>query len=572
WRNRVLLAADDLYKGGEPYPSRGERPHTDEAELLSETLVPTSLDVIKVFGCDYEFPPGSRGKPAMNRRIIEVLDEGSTIFYYVGHGSDDKLGDEGYFFTSDIANLTSGLKRPVFMAFSCDVGVYDHIVRRSMAEEFLAAQQGGAAAAVCASEVSYISSNERLTEAFFAAMFPARIVSATTTLGGALLAAKSIFSETDSWARNNSQRYTIFGDPAHHLPHPVNDLTFATDTGDTLWPGRRQEVALDPDAPGSLVGAGDDWDLRAEESAWLTSYVYYNSKAGWEQEDHRYGPWTKRGQPAARMHGVLDSADMRISFKAPTQSRTGQQGRIRLLVQSGGELRVASNVVPVVRSPLGAVDDVIGPQIELGFEDDRRHVTPGTVLAASLRDTSGIAVLGTAPGNSIKLEFDDSGFEVDVTESFVFEAGTQQRGRFEFPLPADLGEGSHTVELRAADGLGNGSVDSVSFVMTAAGTGGIHDMTLFPNPTPGPCRLIFELVDPMEVRWDIYTVAGRRIATVLPQNGRIQGPGPVILEWDGRDAELDELANGTYLYVLRGVGGGRDGRDLIRTGKLVIMR
>ena len=570
WRNRVMLAADDLYIPSNAYPSDDERDHTDEAELIAENFVPTSLDVIKTFGCDYAFPPGSRGKPAMNRDIVDELNRGTTIFYYVGHGSQDKLGDEGYFFTADIAGVTSGMKRPVFMAFSCDVGVYDSIVRRSMAEEFVAADQGGAAAAVCASEVSYKSSNEDLTDYFFAALFPGREVSAATTLGGSLLAAKGSFAS--SWGRNNSQRYTIFGDPAHRLPHPVNDLTFATDTGDTLRPGLRQEVGLDPTAPGGLVDAGDSWDLRAEDSAWETHYIYFDSKSDWEDNIVHDEPWIKRGQPAARLYGVLDAADMRIPFKTPTQSRTGQIGRIRLLVGSGSDLRVASNVVPVVRSPLGAVDDLIGPEITLGFEDDRYRVTPGTVLAASLRDTSSIAVLGTAPGNSISLEFDDSGYLVDVTESFVFEAGTHERGHFEFPLPADLELGSHTVHLVAADALGNVGVDSVSFEMVAAGTSGIHDVTLFPNPTPGPCRLIFELVNPMEVRWDIYTVAGRRVVTVVPGDGRIQGPGPVILEWDGRDAERDEMANGTYLYVLRGIGGGQDGRDLIRTGKLVIMR
>jgi flagellar hook assembly protein FlgD len=50
------------------------------------------------------------------------------------------------------------------------------------------------------------------------------------------------------------------------------------------------------------------------------------------------------------------------------------------------------------------------------------------------------------------------------------------------------------------------------------------------------------------------------------------GAGPQVLHWDGRDQEGDEMANGTYLYVLRGLGGGHDGSDLIRTGKLVIMR
>jgi flagellar hook assembly protein FlgD len=73
----------------------------------------------------------------------------------------------------------------------------------------------------------------------------------------------------------------------------------------------------------------------------------------------------------------------------------------------------------------------------------------------------------------------------------------------------------------------------------------------------------------MEVRWDIYTVAGRRVRTVQETFAQA---GPRILEWDGRDTEGDEIGNGTYLYVVRGLAAGGDGRDITRTGKLVIMR
>jgi hypothetical protein len=48
--------------------------------------------------------------------------------------------------------------------------------------------------------------------------------------------------------------------------------------------------------------------------------------------------------------------------------------------------------------------------------------------------------------------------------------------------------------------------------------------------------------------------------------------GPCILEWDGRDGQGDEIANGTYLFVLRGAGASADGREITKTGKLVIMR
>jgi flagellar hook assembly protein FlgD len=73
----------------------------------------------------------------------------------------------------------------------------------------------------------------------------------------------------------------------------------------------------------------------------------------------------------------------------------------------------------------------------------------------------------------------------------------------------------------------------------------------------------------MEIQWEIYSLSGRRIRTMQEQFAQA---GPRILAWDGRDNQGDEIANGTYLFVLRGLGGGGQGRDITKTGKLVIMR
>ncbi len=207
----------------------------------------------------------------------------------------------------------------------------------------------------------------------------------------------------------------------------------------------------------------------------------------------------------------------------------------------------------------------------LSFEDGRFTVTHGTVLTATLADTSGIAILGTTPGNSLLLEFDESGFMSDVTRTFTYDDNSYTQGELSFPLPGDLSLGPHLVSLHASDVLGNVGSDTLSFELAQAGVSGIDKVTLFPNPTAGPCRLIFELSDPMQVQWEIYTLSGRRIKTITEPFSQA---GP----WDGRDSAGDEIANGTYLYVLRRTWpeghrpAGDKGRDITKTGKLVVMR
>jgi len=136
-------------------------------------------------------------------------------------------------------------------------------------------------------------------------------------------------------------------------------------------------------------------------------------------------------------------------------------------------------------------------------------------------------------------------------------------------LPPDLDLGSHQVALFASDVLGNVGSDTLSFLLTASGITNIADVTLFPNPTPGPCRLVFELSDPMDITWDIYTLAGRRITTIRQQ---FATPGPKVLHWEGRDTWGDDIANGVYLYVLRGDWEGSAGRAVEQTGQVVIMK
>ncbi len=73
----------------------------------------------------------------------------------------------------------------------------------------------------------------------------------------------------------------------------------------------------------------------------------------------------------------------------------------------------------------------------------------------------------------------------------------------------------------------------------------------------------------MAVDWTLYTLAGHRIAGLREEYATA---GPQILHWDGRDDRGDELANGVYLYVLRGSWAGDPDHDIVVTGQMVMMK
>ncbi len=563
WRNRVVFAADDANRpetGSKP--SSGETYHTTQADYLTENEIPLSLDVTKIYGVAYSFPsPSSNSKPKMRQDINAAMNAGTTIFNYTGHGAEDNLADEQVFQSRDIPNLFNGMQRLVFIAFSCDVGVFDSPNRWSMAEQFLTSSNGGAIASISASQVSYSISNNRLSTSFYAQLFPGLRVDPDQSLGSALEQAKGMMiSDGDI---SNSQHFNLMGDPALSLPNPPDILTFAPGGADTLRAGTRQTIIMSP------IGSyppqpGDTYDVRVEDSEFDQAFTVYNYSGTPIQSTYR-----RKGTTIFRGTGVDQTMTLEVPFMNPVQFRYGDEARIRMIVSGAGISRVGVARVSSVRGGGAVSSDVTGPRIDLSFADNRYRVRTGSLLTADLTDSNGIAILGTSPGNSLLLEFDDSGFMTDVTPSFTFDPNSFTTGQLSFPLPGDLDLGKHRAALHASDALGNVGSDTLSFQLIPEGVRGLESVTLFPNPTPGPCRLLFDLSDPMTVQWEIYTLAGRRLRTIREDFGV---PGPSILSWDGRDQQGDEIANGTYLFVLRGLAHAEDEREITKTGKLVVMR
>ena len=59
----------------------------------------------------------------------------------------------------------------------------------------------------------------------------------------------------------------------------------------------------------------------------------------------------------------------------------------------------------------------------------------------------------------------------------------------------------------------------------------------------------------------IYTVTGRLIKTLGPET-TVRSPNQSRIDWDGRDEDGDELANGVYLYKISAEAQTEDGLGL----------
>jgi flagellar hook assembly protein FlgD len=129
--------------------------------------------------------------------------------------------------------------------------------------------------------------------------------------------------------------------------------------------------------------------------------------------------------------------------------------------------------------------------------------------------------------------------------------------------PPTLADGTHTIEVRAADRLGNGpATKQVSFDVTSDLS--LENVLSYPNPMATETDFTFVLSRPSEVTIRIFTISGRLIRILEERSGRA---GYNQVHWDGLDSQGRSIANGTYLYTVTA----DDGDDRVKKKEALIV-
>ncbi len=574
WRNKVLMVADDLIAGQQ----RGETYHINEAELLAEQLLPPALDVDKLYLTEFDAVPGANAKPSARQAMRERWSAGALVVHYIGHGSPQQMADEAVFRIEDVASLRNGEKRPLFLAFSCDVAIFDDPSSKSMTEQLVLATAGGAVAGIAATQVTFVGPNENLTEAFYPRLYPSTDLDRSVPIGRALYLAKAnVIGNTSAFNQHNNQRYHVLGDPAMQLQSPKSSLTLSGDLAQSIQSGRILPLVSAVDEGGGVrTELSGRYYLETRESLRNVQFEYFIDPNPEPGDAPFVLPYRLDGGSFFTGTGTYESGEARAEVLAPAFMRFGTEGRVRVLLESGTEMFVGLvEPIPVERVDI-TIDDDDGPSIELAFVNNARQVTAGSQLTARIVDPSGVNVLATVPANSIQLEFDDNGFATDVTPLFQLDEGRFDRGEMAYELPVDLSPGPHTIKLSASDMLSNLSSAEISFTVIAAGGIDIAGHSVYPNPFTNDTRILVEVTSPntpaavpVEVDVTVFTTSGHRVKRL---SGALDQGGVVILPWDGRDDDGDEIANGTYLYTVRATFQTQPPLTETSTGRIVRMR
>jgi hypothetical protein len=544
WRNQVILVADD-----EGPPDHSCEPwFTNQSEFIAFWHLPQYVDVQKVYLTDY--PSLAGPKPASRRDLLEKWNSGAVVIHYVGHGSSVQIADEIVFVDDDVPKLNNGLALPIFMALSCTVGDFANPSKKSLSEELLLKNNGGAIGTVTASALSGVFTNEYLSYGLFQYLLP-RKPGDFVALGEDVMRAKLealagrctvdtvpcgfVNQELNNW------KYNLLSDPSLRIKAPGREIMLTPDGPDTLVAGVRKKLhgrvmkngSVDTDFDGTVMVRVHEPDVI--KSSMRCGLVY-----------------RLRGGTIYR--GTTDVVDGQFSvdFRVPRYAKPGPRAFFTAYADAEGGIDAGASFdstyavsIPTLADSLALVPVDGPPRVQFGFKSGLKVVKPGESLQAVIRDQDGVNVLNTSAEGRHALLIDDSPVPFDVTQFFKFDhGGTDTSGVLTYPLP-ELPVGDHRAILRVADSFAQTTLDTLKFAVTDPMDYFAEVVMNYPNPFATTTQFLIRVSDPAVIRLDIFTVSGKRIRRLE----RTRDGGEEWILWDGRDELGEEIANGTYLYV-----------------------
>lgn len=539
WRNRVVLSADDFLKHG----SSTEIGHTTHAENCGRKIE-SNVELLKNYGITYPLDE-FQNRPRANEDLIKMLNDGVAIFYYIGHGGYDVLGDEEYFRASrDINRLTNGDKLNFFVAASCDIGLFDSNTIESMAERILYTKDRGSVAVFAsARKGGYGPCSDMIN-------FAVNGTSENISIGEAVLMSKSV------GASKAYEKYLLFGDPMLRtaLPPLQGSITIPEVLADSLKARQTAELQGVIDTLryqfDEIYNVVYDTDYSIEYP-----YDYRNPNTG--QWEIRYLPINEKGKAIFKGPVSTKGNTFDLGFIVPDDVFGGQDGHVLSYAESSTQERD----IAIRYNKRNDVDDhelIINgyaesendgpPQITMWLDYDTfkngDYVSSSPLIHIDIVDSNGVNITNY-PGHRILLTLDNED-EYNITEFFVYNLDSYIKGSIDYQLES-ISAGVHTLWLEVFDNLNEVAFEEVEFKVKKPSDVSVRTVLNYPNPMNDHTYFTFFIDNNATADIEIYTIAGRKIKTIR-DNQIVVGYNQVF--WDGRDDDGDIPSNGVYFYKL----------------------
>ena len=485
--------------------------------------------------------------------MVASVNEGRLIWYYIGHGNPDVLGDEEYFRGSQHLRLLDNIEHlPLFIAASCSVGEFDSSDFDCIAERILFLDNGGSVASLAAARTCSGTANTSIMKEFLTTC-----INNYENIGYSLMAAKVLNPYTST-----GKLYNLLGDPIISVV-PPRRTGHIYNIPDSLR--ARQTLAINADFEVddiiSNLGTVDVFDTKSD--------VHYSHTIGEQTYEVDY---SVNGNSFFKGDVEIDSNIYESTFIVPDDVHNGSNGRIITYVWDdlGGVDYVNYYAgIKLSKNPI-EVESLSPPDVNIWMESRKfqsgDYVSTNPEMIVEVSDENGVNILGSA-GHKILVIVDDSLEPIDVTSSFVYYSGSHTTGELRWRL-SDLEEGSHTLQLVVFDNLNNPTVAEVDFISRKTGDVAIEDLLPYPNPMKDDGFFTFVLTESADVTISIFTITGRKIRTIKQVSCEA---GYNQIYWDGKDGDGDNIANNTYFYKVKAKGI-ETGKGSEKVGKVIILK
>uniref|UniRef100_A0A7V2ZK85 Type IX secretion system sortase PorU n=1 Tax=Ignavibacterium album TaxID=591197 RepID=A0A7V2ZK85_9BACT len=573
WRNLITLVSDDGWTSSGDDTSLHTRPN----EELSKFYFPQSFDFNKIYLAAY--PPvitsGGRRKPEVNERIISSINEGTVYLNYIGHGNPEVWTHEIVFEKTVSIPRLRNERLFVLGTFTCDFGYFDIPNYQSGAEQLVLLKDYGAIAAFTATRLVFAGENEGLNKDFIDRMFRSGLdtMNLPITLGrGFYLTKLTNYSVND-------QKYILIGDPTIRLNIPVLNSSIDSVNGQILTNDIQIKALSKVKIDGRVVNTDNSTRTDFNGEAILTVFDSERDVPLPEISPNPNNPFTMTVQNSIIFRGRISiiNGEFSTEFYVPKDiSYENKNGKINLYFfnQENDGVGFTKKII-VGGTDSTVANDGKGPEINIFFDDENYQsaylVGSNPLLIVKLIDETGLNTTGTGIGHKLEGILNEQvNNPIDFTNYFTsdLDAGGKS-GKINYQF-SRLDGGDYSIQIKAWDIFNNFSTEKAYFSVVGDDDLVVRDIYNYPNPFGGKTTFTFQqnLSEPIDVKIRVYTIAGRLIKEI---EQRYINDRYVTIDWDGRDADGNELANGTYLYKL--VVKTSDGKfNKSYLGKLAVIR
>ncbi|MCP4631517.1 MAG: type IX secretion system sortase PorU [candidate division Zixibacteria bacterium] len=561
WKNVITVVADDQY-GANLYNDDNEWFHTNQAEALCNDHVPGSFRINKIYGIAYALEEG-RQKPVMEQAILNSFNGGSLIMDYIGHGNKNVWMHEHTFNKAeDLPRLTNRTKPTVMLAASCSIGFWDDPNDEGMAEELVRIANGGAIASIAATREVFAGPNTDLNNEIFDRL----LYSNDFTISEAIYISKMARS---SPTYENDRHYILFSDVGQKLAIP----TLLVDI-DSVMTGTSNDTLS---ALGLVTVKGSVKNRDGSNASDFNGIVYINAYDAVKKVS--YGAsgnstYDLPGNTVFKGPAELTNGEFTANFLMPKDINYGENSaKIIAYVIDDNRVVDGSGYKDglYLGRASGEVSDSTGPQISIYIDNQELNgsfmsVSPDFSLMAVITDSSGVNLTSQA-GHFISLRIDDGEtLDANVTENFEYDIGDYQTGSLDYSF-SDLPLGEHKIDFKVWDNVNNSSLRTFVINVVTQDEIRLLDVMNYPNPfiDKTVIQYVLNRSDVNDVTIKVFTLSGLLIKTIrnCPSDNSYN-----FVEWNGRDDDGDEIANGVYIYKVMANGTGGKSESLQKALKL----